>query len=62
LNFAFVDTDQLVEARTHKSISSIFAEQGRNPAFRETEGKVVAELHRSGSWSSRQAGAWSPMR
>jgi shikimate kinase len=43
LNFAFVDTDQLVEARTHKSISSIFAEQGE-PAFRETEGKVVAEL------------------
>ena len=43
LNFAFVDTDQLVEARTHKSISSIFAEQGE-PAFRQTEGKVVAEL------------------
>jgi shikimate kinase len=26
LNFAFVDTDQLIEARAHKSISSIFAE------------------------------------
>jgi shikimate kinase len=43
LNFAFVDTDQLIEARTHKSISSIFAEQGE-PAFRESEGKVVTEL------------------
>jgi len=43
LNFAFVDTDQLIEARTNKSISSIFAEQGE-PAFREYEGKVVREL------------------
>ena len=43
LNFAFVDTDQLIEARTHKSISTIFAEQGE-PAFRESEAKVVREL------------------
>ena len=43
LNFAFVDTDQLIEARTHKSISSIFAEQGEI-AFRESEAKVVTEL------------------
>jgi shikimate kinase len=38
-----VDTDQLIEARTHKSISTIFAEQGE-PAFRESESKVVMEL------------------
>ena len=43
LNFAFVDTDQLIEARAHKSISSIFAEQGET-AFRESEVKVVTEL------------------
>ena len=43
LNFAFVDTDQLIEARTHKSISTIFAKQGE-AAFRESEGKIVTEL------------------
>ncbi len=43
LHFAFVDTDQLIEARRQKSISSIFAEEGE-PVFRESEAKVVREL------------------
>ena len=45
LHFAFCDTDELVEARSHKRIAEIFAEQGES-AFREYERQVVAELAR----------------
>ena len=43
LGFAFVDTDQLIEARAKKSIASIFADEGE-PVFREHERQVVADL------------------
>ena len=43
LHFTFVDTDELIEARTGKSISAIFAELGE-AAFRKIEREVVAEL------------------
>jgi shikimate kinase len=42
LQFAFVDTDELIESRFHKPISAIFAEQGET-AFRECERQVVSE-------------------
>ena len=43
LAFKFVDTDELIEARTHKRIADIFEQDGE-PAFRELESEVVAEL------------------
>jgi len=43
LHFTFLDTDHVIEARTNKSISEIFAQDGE-PAFRELERKIVAEL------------------
>lgn len=43
LRFRFVDTDALIEARVHKTIPEIFAQEGE-PAFRELERQVVAEL------------------
>lgn len=43
LNFRFVDTDALIEERAGKPITSIFADDGEE-AFREWEGRVVAEL------------------
>jgi shikimate kinase len=43
LHFTFLDTDHVIEARAGKTISEIFADQGE-PAFREMEKKVVAEL------------------
>ncbi|HWD91250.1 MAG TPA: shikimate kinase [Verrucomicrobiae bacterium] len=43
LHFTFLDTDHVIEARAGKTISEIFAEQGE-PAFREMEKKIVAEL------------------
>ena len=43
LRFTFVDTDELIEARTGKSISAIFAGDGE-AAFRQLEKDVVAEL------------------
>ena len=45
LRFAFYDTDELVEARAHKRIAEIFAEQGES-VFREYEREVVAEIGR----------------
>ncbi len=44
LHFAFFDTDELVEARAHKRITEIFAEQGES-VFREYERQVVVDLH-----------------
>ena len=43
LHFAFVDTDELIEARTGKTISAIFANDGE-AAFRQLEKEIVAEL------------------
>jgi len=43
LNFKFVDTDELIEARAGKTISALFAEGGEG-AFRELEQQVVADL------------------
>ena len=43
LHFAFLDTDELIESRTHKTISEIFAQEGE-PRFRAYEAQVVAEL------------------
>jgi len=43
LHFTFLDTDHVIEARAGKTISEIFTEVGE-PAFRELEKKVVAEL------------------
>jgi shikimate kinase len=43
LRFTFLDTDDLIESRSGKSIAAIFAEQGE-PVFRKYEQEVVAEL------------------
>jgi len=43
LRFHFIDTDQLIESRTGKRISDIFAQSGET-GFREIENQVVAEL------------------
>lgn len=43
LRFDLIDTDELIESRTGKSIAEIFAAEGE-PAFREHERIVVAEL------------------
>jgi len=43
LHYEFLDTDELVERRAGKSITQIFAQDGE-PAFREIERKIVAEM------------------
>jgi shikimate kinase len=43
LHFSLLDTDEVIQARAGKSISDIFAQEGE-PAFREYERLVVAEL------------------
>lgn len=43
LNFEFLDTDALIEERTQKKVSDIFAEEGE-ARFREYERQVVEEL------------------
>lgn len=43
LDFEFLDTDELIEARAGKSITRIFSESGE-AAFRELERQVVEEL------------------
>jgi shikimate kinase len=43
LHFSFLDTDELIESRLGKSISTIFAEEGE-PAFRKYERDLVLEL------------------
>lgn len=45
VRFDFVDTDQLIESRTGKRISDIFAQSGES-GFRQIEKQVVAELAR----------------
>jgi shikimate kinase len=44
LHFEFLDTDEVIESRTHKSISAIFADEGE-PAFRQREAELIAELN-----------------
>jgi shikimate kinase len=47
LHFTFLDTDQVIEARAHKTISEIFQQDGE-PAFRDWEKRIVEELtHRN---------------
>lgn len=43
LHFEFLDTDELIETRAGRSIAEIFAQNGE-PAFRELEHRLVAEL------------------
>lgn len=45
LRFDFIDTDHLIESRTGKRISDIFAQAGET-GFREIENEVVSELAR----------------
>jgi len=47
LHFAYLDTDQVVEFRAHKSVAEIFQQDGE-PAFRQWERVIVEELtHRN---------------
>jgi len=43
LGFEFLDTDELIQSRTGRTIADIFAKDGE-PAFRELERQVVQEL------------------
>ncbi|HEX9048653.1 MAG TPA: shikimate kinase [Verrucomicrobiae bacterium] len=43
LHFEFLDTDELIQTRTGRTIADIFAQDGE-PAFRALERQVVAEL------------------
>jgi shikimate kinase len=43
LHFTYLDTDQVVEFRAHKSICEIFEQDGE-PAFRQWEHVIVEEL------------------
>jgi shikimate kinase len=43
LHFTYLDTDQVVEFRAHKSITDIFQQDGE-PAFRQWERLIVEEL------------------
>ncbi len=43
LHFTYLDTDQVIEVRAAKPITQIFEQDGE-PAFREWERRVVAEL------------------
>lgn len=43
LSFEFVDTDELIEGRAGKTITEIFQQDGE-PAFRDMEKQLVAEL------------------
>ena len=43
LHFDFLDTDEMIQSRTGKTIADIFAQDGE-PVFRELERQVVQEL------------------
>jgi shikimate kinase len=45
LRFTYFDTDQVIEARAHKSVRDIFAQDGES-AFRQWERRIVEELTR----------------
>lgn len=46
LKFEFLDTDALIEQRSGKKITEIFAQHGE-PAFRELEAQIVLEFSQS---------------
>jgi len=43
LGWRFVDVDERIEARAHRPVASIFAQQGE-PVFRQLEREVLGEL------------------
>jgi len=43
LHFDYLDTDELIQSRTGRTIAEIFAKDGE-PAFRKLEEQIVAEL------------------
>jgi shikimate kinase len=43
LHFAYIDTDEMIQSRTGRTITDIFARDGE-PAFRKLEEQIVAEL------------------
>ena len=43
LQFDYIDTDEIIQSRTRRTITDIFAEDGE-PAFRKLEEQIVAEL------------------
>lgn len=43
LGFEFLDTDELIQSRTGRTIADIFAKEGE-PAFRKLERQIVQEL------------------
>jgi shikimate kinase len=43
MHFTYLDTDQVIEFRAHKTVSEIFEQDGE-PAFRQWEKVVVEEL------------------
>jgi shikimate kinase len=43
LGFDYLDTDEMIQSRTNRTIADIFARDGE-PAFRKLEEQVVAEL------------------
>jgi shikimate kinase len=45
LHFEFLDTDEMIQSRTGRTIADIFAKEGE-PVFRELERQVVEELSR----------------
>lgn len=58
-NRPFIDTDEVIEKRTGRSIASIFAEQGE-PAFRQLEREVV-ERHLPASGAVIACGGGLPV-
>jgi shikimate kinase len=43
LGFDYLDTDEMIQSRTNRTIADIFAKDGE-PAFRKLEEQIVAEL------------------
>ena len=43
LGFDYLDTDEMIQSRTNRTITDIFAKDGE-PAFRKLEEQIVAEL------------------
>jgi shikimate kinase len=43
MHFDYLDTDEIIQTRTRRTIADIFKQDGE-PAFRELEAKVVADL------------------
>jgi shikimate kinase len=60
LGWPWVDADVEIERRAGKSIARIFAEDGE-PAFRDLESRVIADLCSQSNWIIA-AGGGAPMR